>query len=142
MAQAGRHSFDQPRVTFATSCSLSGSEPGRILKRRAKTGRPTSASPILSGKEVVDDTFYLNIVCRQIVCAGVFEPCAMTVADMSCREQSNHGGACLTARDDAACTIFDDNAFARRYPDFGRRMQENVRVRLASRNVQSAEDAA
>ena len=65
----------------------------------------------------------------------------MTVADMSCREQSNHGGACLTARDHAARTIFDDNAFARRYPDFGRRMQENVQVR-PSRNVQSAEDAA
>jgi hypothetical protein len=72
--------------------------------------------PILSGKEVADDTFDLNIVRRQIVCAGVFEPCAMTVADMSCCEQSNHGGASLAARDHAVRTIFDDNAFARRYP--------------------------
>jgi hypothetical protein len=66
----------------------------------------------------------------------------MTIADMRRRQQTNHGGACGTARDDAARTILDDNAFARRHADFGSRMQENVRVRLASRNVQCAEDAA
>ena len=42
----------------------------------------------------------------------------------------------------SAHILAEDNAFARRYPDFGRRMQEDVRVGLASRNVDSAEDAA
>ena len=47
-----------------------------------------------------DDTFHLNIVRRQIMYAGVFQPFAMTIADMRCRQQTNHGGACGTARDD------------------------------------------
>ena len=94
---------------------------------------------ILNAKQVADDPFHLKVVRRQIVRAGPFKCCGMAVADMSCGKQPNHRAARRPSGDDATCTVFDDNAFARRHSDFGRCVQENVRMRLASCDVGSAE---
>src|SRR5262249_23334158 len=93
----------------------------------------------LSGKKIADDPLHLDIVRRQVMCTGLSEPCGVSLADMSCREQPDHRGACSPSRNDAVCAVFDDNAIARSHADFRRRMQENVRVRLASRNAGGTE---
>src|SRR6201986_1917053 len=71
--------------------------------------------------------------------AGLFEGRGITIADMSGREQSDHNGARGLSRNDPARAVLDDDAIGRRHSNLSRGMQEDVGMRLAARDLRSAE---
>src|SRR5690349_23609661 len=71
--------------------------------------------------------------------AGFLEGRCVAIADMTGRKQPDHNGSRGLSGDDAARTVLDDDAVGRWHAKLGRRVQEYVRMRLASRDLGSAE---